>query len=358
MSTTFRVASYNVENLFSRAKILNLANHELAADLLLQVNELDKLLRKDSYTAAVKTQILQNYNALKDYIEFRVDRGPFFNRPRTKIVAGGVQDWDGSMEFKRSKFTEVTRQNTAKVIKALKADLACIVEAEDRPTLHQFNSEMLGSRKFKFAMLVDGNDQRGIDVGVLSNFEIKGLRTHIFDGPANSRVFPRDCLRVELALPDGQALHLLCNHFTSKSQGEAATDPKRERQAKRVAEILGDYDLSADLVIVAGDLNDKPNRASLRPLLDVPNLFDVLALQFPADEDARWTYHYEGVQQIDFVLVSKPLKDAFVEADVERRGIFGLNDITGGAETEFDTVTHHTNAASDHGAIWAEFQVP
>ena len=35
----------------------------------------------------------------------------------------------------------------------------------------------------------------------------------------------------------------------------------------------------------------------------------------------------------------------------------GLTDITDGAETEFDTVTHPTNAASDHGAVWAEFEI-
>jgi endonuclease/exonuclease/phosphatase family metal-dependent hydrolase len=162
---------------------------------------------------------------------------------------------------------------------------------------------------------------------------------------------------VQMELPSGQSLHLLCNHFKSKSGGEAATDPRRRRQAKRVAEILGDYDLTSDLVIVAGDLNDTPTRQPLSPLLDLPHLHDVLALQFPHDAAARWTYHYEDVQQIDYVLVSEPLKDAWVKAGVERRGIHRLREITGGAEQEFDTVTHWTNAASDHGAVWAEFDL-
>jgi len=73
--------------------------------------------------------------------------------------------------------------------------------------------------------------------------------------------------------------------------------------------------------------------------------------------NARWTYHFQGVQQIDYLLVSKPLKSAFVQAGVERRGIHQLSVITQGQETEFDTVTSGANAASDHGAVWAEFAV-
>lgn len=122
--------------------------------------------------------------------------------------------------------------------------------------------------------------------------------------------------------------------------------------------ILGDYDLETEFVTVAGDLNDTPDADSpLRPLLDIARLHDVLELQFPADPDKRWTCHYEDVQQIDYVLVSDPLKEAFVKAGVERRGIHKLSEITGGMETEFETVTHWTNAASDHGAVWVEFSI-
>lgn len=357
MPTTVRVASFNVENLFSRAKILNLRDHTVSADALKQVDELDKLLRKTSYSTTDKRKIVDLYQALKTYIDVRENRGKLFNRAKTQVVANGVRDWDGEIEFRRAKFSEQARENTAKVIKAVKADVACIVEAEARPALVAFNADLLDSRKFKYAMLIDGNDPRGIDVGVLSGFPIVSLKSHLYDGSANSRTFSRDCLRVEMKLPSGQSLHLLCNHFKSKSGGETATDPRRRRQAERVAEILGEYDLTRDLLIVAGDLNDTPTRNPLRPLLDRPHLHDALALQFPSDPAARWTYHFQDVQQIDYLLLSEPLKDAFVKAGVERRGIYRLGQITGGAEQEFDTVTRWTDAASDHGAVWAEFSL-
>jgi len=360
MATTFRVASFNCENLFSRAKILNLRDSQDAAGKLKLVDELNQLIHKPSpFTASQKSRIVKLFQELKEYIDIRENRPKrLLNKDRTAVVATSGKDWDGELEFKRDQFKALTRANTAQVIKAVKADVACLIEVEDKPALAAFNSQMLGTRKFKFPMLIDGNDPRGIDVGVCTDFPILSLKTHMFDGPATSRTFSRDCLRVEMALPGGQSLHVLCNHFKSKSGGEAASDPRRKRQAERVAEILGEYDLKKDLVIVAGDLNDTPDAHSpLRPLLDLPNLHDVLALQFPNNPAARWTYHYQSFEQIDYVLVSKPLKNAFVKAGVERRGIYDLSKLTAGAETEFDTITHWTNAASDHGAVWAEFSI-
>jgi endonuclease/exonuclease/phosphatase family metal-dependent hydrolase len=355
MANTYRIATFNAENLFTRAKILNLADNSVITDALKKVDQLQKVLAEDNYTAARKAKILALYHELKDYILVRENRGKLFNRAKTKVVASGVGDWDGGIEFKRERFSELTRENTAKVIKAVKADVACIVEAEDRPALLAFNGDMLASKKFKYAMLIDGNDARGIDVGVLSNFPILDIKTHIYDGTPQSRTFSRDCLRIELALSPQRRLHFLCNHFKSKSGGEATTDARRKRQSEAVAKILEEYDLASDLVVVAGDLNDTPTRPPLASLLTHPRLHDVLSLQFPDAKD-RWTYHYTKKEQIDYLLVSDPLKDKFVQAGVERRGIFELDKLTGGIETQFPSVTAETNAASDHGAVWAEFE--
>jgi endonuclease/exonuclease/phosphatase family metal-dependent hydrolase len=352
-----RFASFNVENLFSRARVLNLSDHAVAAGTLAEIGRLDRLLRKASYSAADKRDILELLRDLGRYVFVREDRGKLLNFSKSKVTASGAGSWDGALEFRRAKFSEMARENTAKVLKAIDADVACIVEAEDRPSLWAFNQELLDSKKLARAMLIDGNDERGIDVGILCDLAIRGLKTHIFDGAANDRTFSRDCLRVELAWTAKRSLHVLCNHFKSKSGGEAKTDPRRERQARAVRAILGDYDLERDWVIVAGDLNDTPDRPPLRPLLDVPHLHDVLALQFPGQPEKRWTYHYDAKEQIDYVLVSKPLKAAFVAAGVERRGIFDLAKITGGAEQSFPSVTKKSDAASDHGAVWAEFEL-
>lgn len=126
-----------------------------------------------------------------------------------------------------------------------------------------------------------------------------------------------------------------------------------------MAEILAGYHLTQDWVIVWGDLNDNPASAQLRPLLDVYNLHDVLELQYPSDSAKRWTYHYDDFEQIDYILVSTPLKQRFLQAGVERRGIYDLNTLTAASgvvdvETEYPSVTYWTNAASDHGAVWVD----
>ena len=107
-------------------------------------------------------------------------------------------------------------------------------------------------------------------------------------------------------------------------------------------------------MIVAGDLNDTPDRPPLQSLLGLAGLTDVLAPGFPDPKD-RWTYRDK--KQIDYMLVSKPLAAAMTDAGVERRGLLNASKLTGGVVTSFPTITDDTNDASDHCAVWAEFSI-
>ena len=196
-------------------------------------------------------------------------------------------------------------------------------------------------------------------MGLYSKRPIGGVWTHMYDKIGNSRIFSRDCLEVQVFLDEDTPLYILCNHFKSKGYGSTpVSNAKRRRQAERVAEILNsDYDLNNDLVVVAGDLNDTADSDPLSTLMGVNGLKDVLEIQFPSQPARRWTYHYTSNEQIDFMLVSKPLQDALMEAGVERRGIYDLSTFSGGTEQSFDTVTSKANQASDHGAVWADFDL-
>jgi endonuclease/exonuclease/phosphatase family metal-dependent hydrolase len=367
MSTSLRIASFNVENLFARPKVLNLKDQSVGNTILELINELQQLLKKAVYTDEVKKRILELYKGeLKPYIDVREERGKLFQRKGyavTGVKADGAGDWDGAIEFKRAKFSELTRKNTAKVINDVLADVFCIVEAEDRSSLQSFSSELL-KKKFPYSMLIDANDPRGIDIGLYSRYPLGEIRTHMFDKENKKTIFSRDCLEVEILLPDGQSLHMLCNHFKSKGYDiDGNASGKRERQARRVAQILERFDLDKDWVVVAGDFNDYPDSLPLKPLINVKNLYDVLALQYPDHPSKRWTYHYKKFEQIDFLLVSKPLKERFSKAGVERRGIANLKKMTTSSnglvdvETEYNTVTNWANSASDHGAVWADFNL-
>ena len=369
----FRVASFNVENLFARPKVFNFKDKSIGDALLKRIGDFRKILKKTSYTAADKTKLVQEFEKgdpanskppLKKYIQIREDRGSkLWKRLHRKIVgvkANGIGDCDLTIEFTKAKFSEIGRENTGKVIRSVKADVACIVEADDRPGLKRFDTDVLSS-KYRYEMLLDGNDQRGIDVGLYSKFPLGGIWTHMFDGSSRSKTFSRDCPEYEVKLPNGKSLYVLCNHLKSKGYDVSGTaSARRKRQAKAIAEILKEYDLKNNWVIVAGDLNDTPDSAPLKPLMDVSDLYDVLELQFPTQPAKRWTYHYKSFEQIDYLLVSKPLKERFIKADVERRGMYQLDQLTDNDpdienETQYSTVTRWTNAASDHGAVWADF---
>jgi endonuclease/exonuclease/phosphatase family metal-dependent hydrolase len=372
--STFRIASFNVENLFARPKVFNFKDKSVGDELLKRIGNFRELLKKDSYSAATKKKIFEEFTittatkpALKDFILIREDQGKLWSKQGWAIKgvkANGSGDWNGTIEFKKAKFSEVGRKNTAKVIRKVKADVACIVEADNRPGLRSFDSDLLSS-SYPYEMLLDGNDQRGIDVGLYSKFPLGTIRTHMFDKSpnSNSKIFSRDCPEYEVILPNNQSILMLCNHLKSKGYGAQATsNDRRKKQAQAIADILSRYDLANDWVIVAGDLNDTRDSDPLSPLIQLPNLFDVLELEFGSQMHKRWTYHYKSFEQIDYVLVSKPLKDRFVKAGVERRGMYNLKKLTASNasipnETQFSSVTHWTNAASDHGAVWADFNL-
>jgi len=366
MAKSLRLGSFNVQNLFRRAKALNYQDHGRVDEILAQIGIFQALIEKSAYSDADKQEIVRLYTGeISKYIVVRENRGKLFSRQGWKITGvkanGKGDDWDGEVAFKPDTFKEMTRENTAQVMKDTHADIFCIVEAEDRVTLRSFDAQLLRSR-YRYELLIDGNDQRGIDVGLYSKYPFGKIRTHMFDKEGKSVIFSRDCLEAEVLLSDQQSLYILCNHFKSRGYDQDNTaDMKRERQAKAVAKILETYDLEKDWVVVAGDFNDNAESTPLQPLLTVSGLFDVLGLQFPDDPLKRWTYHYDTFEQIDFILVSTPLRDRFRKSGVVRKGLFDLKNITTSSnglvpvETEYDTVHKWSDAASDHGAVWAEF---
>jgi endonuclease/exonuclease/phosphatase family metal-dependent hydrolase len=345
-----RIGTFNCENLFSRAKILNLteSNAEFASATaaLKAADQLRALLRKPTFTAADKAKIKSLLSAGKGFFTFEEDRGKLMSG--ATVVASGAGDFRGHIRFTKSSVGDVATRNTGKVIKALNVDVLCTVEVEDRGLLGDFNSQVLGAKRFVHHMVIDGNDERGIDVGLLSKLELRTIRTHVDDMDGTSRTFSRDCTEYETRLADGRSLWILCNHLKSQGFGaEASNDARRKKQAARVRAILEErFDLANELVVVAGDLNDEPDSDPLTPLLSLPNLSNIVDT-LPAGD--RFT-HIFGTKksQLDYLLVSKPLKDTLTSVAVERRG---MHKVAG----HFPTVTKAADAASDHAAVVAEF---
>jgi endonuclease/exonuclease/phosphatase family metal-dependent hydrolase len=219
-------------------------------------------------------------------------------------------------------------------------DVLCLQEVESMHALRAFNQAHLEGH-YAHAVLLDGYDLRQIDVGILSKLPILNLRTHIDEpdplDPDNPRLFSRDCVEIELALPDGRTLTVLNNHFKSKlviesnpakrAAKEQAARNKRQRQAQRVMDIVRERfagrTFESELFAVVGDLNDQPGSPAVRPLLKNSGLENVLN-RLPEQE--RWTGYYKSggdVSQLDYLLLSPVLSQlsAGVLPTLERAGI-------------------------------------
>ena len=120
-------------------------------------------------------------------------------------MANGRADWTGWFELRREDISWKATFNTGRVIAEVNPDILLVVEVENRPTLLRFNHQILGAefgRKYRHSMVLDGNDLRGIDVGILSRFPIESVRSHV-DEPFESvnKTLSRDCPEFDVVLP-------------------------------------------------------------------------------------------------------------------------------------------------------------
>jgi hypothetical protein len=65
-------------------------------------------------------------------------------------------------------------ENTARVVAEINTHVLCLVEVESRPAMVEFKKRFLKSKsRYPYEPLIDGNDPRGIDVGIFSHLEIR-----------------------------------------------------------------------------------------------------------------------------------------------------------------------------------------
>lgn len=370
-----KLGSFNLENLFDRAKALNMGTWADGKPVLDEVARLNKLLNKPTYAPSDKQKILEGLKNLgllkKDdagkFVILRQNRGKLLKRPPNKpveVVANGRGDWIGWLELKTETVNEIATRNTAQVIRDVDADVLGVIEVDNRIALRRCNEQLLpvvGAAPYAHVMVIDGNDDRGIDVGVMtrSNFPIVSMRSHVDDARAEGTIFSRDCPEYEIQLPSGGRLLVLVNHFKSKGfGGQVDSNARRTAQAVRVREIYdGRRAAGFSLIAVIGDLNDTPDSAPLTPLLAASSdLQDVS--QHPAFiNDGRPGTFGNGTksQKIDYILVSPDLFAKVQSAGVFRKGVWGGTH--GTLWPIYPEMNEPVHAASDHAAIWVELNV-
>jgi len=148
-----------------------------------------------------------------------------------------------------------------------------VSEIENRRVLEDLVRRPALEKRHYQIVHYDSPDERGIDVGLLYNpkyFVVTHSKTYpvmLFNGNGE-RDFTRDVLLVS-GIFDGEPLHIMVNHWPSRSGGEKASQHKRAAAAK-VCKSLADSILQIDpyaKIMIMGDLNDDPNSPSVKNVL-------------------------------------------------------------------------------------------
>jgi hypothetical protein len=174
-------------------------------------------------------------------------------------------------------------KNMAKVLAEIGSDVTAappaiigVCEIENRQVLEDLvNQEPL--LKLDYGIIqFDSPDRRGIDVGFLYRKRLftptayKAQELFIYDDhDVTKRIFTRDQLLVS-GMFDGEKIHIIVNHWPSRSGGEARSRPKRIKAAKLNKRLIDSLfsDEPYAKIISMGDLNDDPTSPSVKLILN------------------------------------------------------------------------------------------
>jgi hypothetical protein len=185
-------------------------------------------------------------------------------------------------------------KNMAKVMAEIGAEVSGntpaiigVCETENRKVLEDLvNQETLIKQDYGIIQF-DSPDRRGIDVALLykkklftpTHYKAKELLIYD-DNDKSKRVFTRDQLVVSGML-DGEKIHLIVNHWPSRSGGEKRSRSKRIKAAKLNRQIIDSIfsDNPYAKIITMGDLNDDPTNPSVKDHLNAKRKVSNLAIK-------------------------------------------------------------------------------
>ena len=236
-------------------------------------------------------------------------------------------------------------KNMAKVISEIGKEvtgnaptLIGVCEIENRRVLEDLVNQKPLLQKNYGIIHFDSPDRRGIDVALLYQkkvFTPSNYTAHeliIYDNEdVSKRRYTRDQLLVSGVL-DGEKIHLIVNHWPSRSGGEARSRKKRIKAAelnKRIIDSLFSEDPYAK-IITMGDLNDDPTSPSVKKVLKAKKerkKLDLKELYNPME-----SMHKKGIGTLawrdswnlfDQIIVSTELtKDDYSSYRLYKAGVF------------------------------------
>ena len=235
------------------------------------------------------------------------------------------------IKFNRSEIYNKKVNNMARVIADIGTDLVKkspsivgLCEVENRNVIEDLLKDKSLKDKNYEIIHYDSPDERGIDVAMIYNedvFKITSTKSHeliIYDNKSSKRNYTRDQLVVS-GLLEGELIHLIVNHWPSRSGGEERSRSGRmaaaELNKKIIDSLQGKYKDAK--IITMGDFNDDPHDDSMKKILNAKkHIKDVKEngiynpMETILSDQGIGTNAYRDVWQLfDQILVSKPFLD-------------------------------------------------
>lgn len=160
----------------------------------------------------------------------------------------------------------------AEVGQGLLPEIIGLCEIENRRVLEDL-CQKTGLEKFGYQIIhYDSPDQRGIDVGLLYKpawFRPITHRPLRVSMPDDSLFFTRDILYVSGLADHRDTLHIFINHWPSRRGGRQASESKRLRAAAVLRQAIDSIQKNSPEanIVIMGDFNDYPYNKSLYEIL-------------------------------------------------------------------------------------------
>ncbi|WP_370173924.1 endonuclease/exonuclease/phosphatase family protein [Leeuwenhoekiella palythoae] len=162
-----------------------------------------------------------------------------------------------------------------------------VAEIENLKVLQELTGQEVLRSAHYGVVHYDSPDRRGIDVGLLYNTQVfqvinsKVFELELYDTEReDKRIYTRDQLLVTGNLA-GERMHVIVNHWPSRSGGEARTRPRRMAAAalnKKIMDSILSQEPYAKIVSM-GDLNDDPKDKSLKKVLKTKARVEAVGLR-------------------------------------------------------------------------------
>jgi len=234
------------------------------------------------------------------------------------------------------------RKAVGVVLNELDADVVVLTEVENIAVLNDLNTTELGG-KYVASSLIDGNDYRGVDIGVLSKYPIDSVVSHKDDAfPLNGTAgpnyyFSRDCPEIHIQF-NGRKMVFLGAHFKAKSNDDPVKRLAEAQHTRAIANTLAKQDPTRAIIIL-GDFNDTPNSAPYLAVVgEGPSQYTDATLSIPMAD--RWSYNFQGkLELIDYQVVNPVLAPMLDVPSVKIHHSANVDD------------------ASDHSPVFATYMV-